>query len=87
MLFAAPSTLDIAINYDANGKPTIVARNGVNGFYWYNELGLLAAEIFQMDGLSFNAAHNYNTAAQLESRSYPSGLGVVYTLDGLGRVA
>ncbi len=84
-LFADPATPDITRTFDANGKPTIVARNAVNWFYFYNELGLMTAEIFQMDGLNFGAGYNYNTAGQVESRNYPSGLALVYDLDGLGR--
>ncbi len=76
-----------------NGNVTILSRalpgarvaDQANWFYFYNELGLMTAEIFQMDGVSFGAGYNYNTTGQVESRNYPSGLGVVYDLDGLGR--
>jgi len=84
-VFADPNTPNIARVYDANSNPTIIARAGVNWFYFYNELNLLTAEILQLDGRSFNAGYAYNTSAQMTGRSYPSGLGMSITVDGLGR--
>jgi len=88
-LFADPATPDIFRSYDDTGNLTQLYRGtGASAVTWdysFDEYDRLTSEELQLDGESFYTSYLYNAYGYMYRKYLPSGRGVSYYNDGLGR--
>jgi len=78
---------DITNGNKGIGKLTSVTDNSGSTSYFYNALGQVSKETRVIDGKTFVTQYHFNAAGQLTGLTYPSGRGLTYTFDTLGRVS
>lgn len=89
--YADPATPDIWRDYDANGNITKLYRgsgaSAVNWDYSYDGNDMLTSEELVIAGApeAFDIRYLYNGYGQMYRKYLPSGKGISYTNDGLGR--
>lgn len=80
------STPDLTFDYTKNGLLQLLdTGDGANWTYDYNALGLLEAEMLQVDGQTFTVDYTYDGNGALKDLQYPSGRRVRFAPDAFGR--
>lgn len=80
------NTPDLTFNYTKNGQLELLdTGNGANWTYGYNKLGLLDAEMLEIDSQTFTVGYGYNANGVLKSVQYPSSRLVSFNPDAFGR--
>lgn len=55
--------------------------------YSYDQHGRVVAEARHVNGVAYTANYRYDSQGRLVGMTYPSGRGIAYTFDGLGRLS
>lgn len=71
------------------GKGRLTRLNDVTGqtTYTFNEAGQLEAQANTINGKAYKTTWTYDSAGKLVGMTYPTGLTLIYSYDGFGRVS
>jgi len=88
--FPSDPSEHVTYTYDqgANGRGRLSAMNDPSGHtaYRYDVRGNISAVAHTRDGVTLTTRYAYNRADKLVSMTYPSGRGVHYARDAVGRI-